>query len=80
MTVGVAWIRQGNREAKELVVATDSRLGGDGFVWDECPKIMAPPRAEALAAFSGGTGRGYPIVLQELQCQTGASTSRGWDL
>jgi hypothetical protein len=64
MTVGVAWIRQGNREAEELVVATDSRPGGDGFIWDECPKIMALPRADAVAAFSGSTGRAYPMLLQ----------------
>src|ERR1035441_6667935 len=64
MTIGVAWIRQGNREAEELLVATDSRLGGDGYIWDECPKITPLPRRDALAAFSGSTAQAYPLLLQ----------------
>lgn len=63
MTVGIAWIRKTGR-ADQLWVASDSRLSGDGNVWDECPKLLTMPRRDAVAAFSGSTAQAYPLMLQ----------------
>jgi hypothetical protein len=63
MTVGVAWIRRYG-DAHELWCASDSRLTGDGFVWDDCPKLVPLPRRDAIAAFSGSTAQAYPLLLQ----------------
>jgi hypothetical protein len=63
VTVGAAWIRQG-RDGEELWIASDSRLTGDGNIWDDCPKILLLPRRDAAAAFSGSTRQAYPLLLQ----------------
>lgn len=63
MTIGVGWIR-GDRAGGELWIASDSRLSGDGNLWDECPKLFLLPRRDALAAFSGSTGQAYPLLMQ----------------
>jgi hypothetical protein len=63
MTVGAAWI-SGSSESQQLWFATDSRLSGDGNIWDDCPKIMPLPRRDAIAAFSGDTAQAYPLMLQ----------------
>jgi hypothetical protein len=63
MTIGAAWIA-GDSESQQLWFATDSRLSGDGNVWDDCPKIMPLPRRDAIAAFSGDTAQAYPLLLQ----------------
>jgi hypothetical protein len=63
MTIGAAWIA-GSRESQQLWFATDSRLSGDGNIWDDCPKIMPLPRRDAVMAFSGDTGQAYPLLLQ----------------
>ena len=63
MTIGTAWIRTGPN-GEELWVASDSRLGGDGNIWDTCPKLMPLPRRDAVAGFSGSTGQAYPLLLQ----------------
>jgi hypothetical protein len=63
MTVGAAWIRRGE-SGEELWFASDSRLSGDGNLWDVCPKIMPLPRRDAIAAFSGSTTQAYPLILQ----------------
>ncbi len=63
MTIGVAWIRKTGR-ADQLWVATDSRLSGDGNIWDECPKLHGLPRQGSIAAFSGSTAQAYPLMLQ----------------
>lgn len=63
MTVGVAWIKQTER-GQELWLASDSRLGGDGNVWDDCPKLFISPRRDLAAAFSGDTAQAYPLLLQ----------------
>ena len=63
MTVGVTWIRKAER-GDELWFASDSRLTGDGNVWDDCPKLFALPRRDAAAAFSGSTAQAYPLLLQ----------------
>lgn len=63
MTIGAAWI-SGSSESQQLWFATDSRLSGDGNIWDDCPKIMPLPRRDAIAAFSGDTAQAYPLMLQ----------------
>lgn len=51
-------------EGDELWIACDSRLSGDGYLWDECPKLFPLPRRDAVAAFSGSTGQAYPLMMQ----------------
>jgi hypothetical protein len=63
MTIGAAWLA-GSSESQQLWFATDSRLCGDGNIWDDCPKIMPLPRRDAIAAFSGVTAQAYPLLLQ----------------
>jgi hypothetical protein len=63
MTVGAAWIRRG-RYGEELWFASDSRLTGDGNIWDDCPKLLPLPRRDAVAGFSGSTAQAYPLLLQ----------------
>jgi len=63
MTIGVAWIRK-STEGEELWIASDSRLTGDGMIWDDCPKLVVLPRRDAIAGFSGTTRQAYPLLLQ----------------
>jgi hypothetical protein len=63
MTIGVAWIRKGIN-SDELWIASDSRLTGDGNIWDDCPKLLPLPRRDAVAGFSGSTAQAYPLLLQ----------------
>ena len=63
VTVGVGWIRKSGRY-DQLFLATDSRLGGDGNLWDQCPKLVSLPRRDAVVAFSGTTAQAYPLMLQ----------------
>jgi hypothetical protein len=63
VTVGVAWVR-GRERGQELWFASDSRLSGDGSVWDDCPKLFLSPRRDLAAAFSGDTAQAYPLLLQ----------------
>jgi hypothetical protein len=63
VTIGIAWIRR-TGEGEELWFASDSRLGGDGYIWDDCPKLVILPRRDAVAAFSGTTRQAYPLLLQ----------------
>jgi len=63
MTIGAAWISKGP-EGESLWMASDSRLSGDGNVWDACPKLMSLPRRDAVMGFSGSTAHAYPLLLQ----------------
>jgi hypothetical protein len=63
MTIGAAWVRR-SREGAELWFASDSRLSGDGWIWDDCPKLFVLPRRDAVAAFSGSTEQAYPLLWQ----------------
>jgi hypothetical protein len=63
MTIGAAWISTG-AEGEELWIASDSRLSGDGNIWDTCPKLFLLPRRDAVAGFSGSTAQAYPLLLQ----------------
>src|SRR5256885_594343 len=59
MTIGTAWIRR-TAAGEELWLATDSRLSGDGYLWDSCPKLVVLPRPSTAAAFAGATSRAPP--------------------
>ena len=63
MTIGTAWIRRG-RHGEELWLASDSRLSDGDYIWDACPKLMALPRRDLVAGFSGSTNEAYPLLLQ----------------
>ena len=62
MTSVVAWQREVGA-LSELVIASDSRLGG-GEDWDACAKIFDIGRDDAVLAFAGDTWRALPLVLQ----------------
>ncbi len=62
MTIAVGWLRRLER-VQELVVCTDSRLGGYGR-WDCGPKLIALPRQDSVLAFAGHTLYAYPFMLQ----------------
>jgi hypothetical protein len=49
---------------QELWFASDSRLSGDGNIWDDCPKLFISPRRDMAAAFAGDTAQAYPLLLQ----------------
>lgn len=45
-------------------MASDSRLSGNGYVWDDCPKLMLTRRRDLIVGFAGATGQAYPLLLQ----------------
>lgn len=57
-----AWVRHHNK-AKELYVASDSRLNG-GQIWDIGTKVLDLGRGDAVIAFAGKTANAYPLMLQ----------------
>lgn len=63
MTIGAAWIRN-TSDGNELWMATDSRLSGDGYLWDDCPKVLLLRRRDMIIGFAGATGQAYPLLLQ----------------
>lgn len=63
MTVAVAWVRRINN-CEELVFVSDSRLSGDGRIFDGCPKILTLPRSDCAICFAGYTGDAFPLMLQ----------------
>lgn len=63
MTLVFAWLRN-HGGLNEFVLASDSRLSGEGAVWDTCPKIIQLPRSDAAMAFAGSTSIAYPALLQ----------------
>jgi hypothetical protein len=62
MTLVAAWIRH-HKKAKELYVASDSRLSG-GQTWDIGTKVLDLGRGDAVIAFAGKTANAYPLMLQ----------------
>lgn len=64
MTSVVAWERDVG-VLSELVMASDSRLGG-GEEWDACAKIFDIGRSDALLGFAGNTWRALPLIFQVL--------------
>lgn len=63
MTIGIVWKRKSS-DGEELWISSDSRLTGDGLIWDDCPKLVVLPRRDAVAGFSGTTRQAYPLLLQ----------------
>jgi hypothetical protein len=63
MTIAIAWIRK-IRDCDELVFVSDSRLSGDGRVFDGCAKILTLPRPDCAISFGGYTGAAFPMLLQ----------------
>lgn len=60
---------------RELVFASDSRLGGNGQRMDYGQKLFEMPRSDALAAFAGDTQYAYPLMMQMLRAIEGAPFS-----
>jgi hypothetical protein len=80
MTLSLAWVRSvGN--AKELIMATDSRLRA-GRAWDVGPKILALPRSDCAICFAGDTDDAYPLMLHMASAvgDYPKSRSRGMDI
>lgn len=46
--------------------ASDSRLSGNGIVWDRCPKLASMPRSSTIAGFAGDTQMAYPLLWQSV--------------
>lgn len=67
MTISVAWIRKG-AESEELWMGSDSRLSGDGNIWDDCPKLLTLPRRDTIAGFTGTTAQAYPMLFASCEC------------
>jgi hypothetical protein len=63
LTISMAWVRQ-QRDHEELIFASDSRLSGDGRLFDSCPKILSLPRNDCAISFTGYTGDAFPMMLQ----------------
>lgn len=63
MTIAVAWVRT-IRDCEELVFVTDSRLSGDGWTFDACPKVITLPRGDCAISFAGYTGHAFPMMQQ----------------
>lgn len=62
MTLCIAWIRKvGN--AEELMMASDSRLGG-GESWDSCQKVFPLVRGDSAMGFCGETQFAFPMMHQ----------------
>jgi hypothetical protein len=80
LTLGIIWARSVG-EAREMVVASDSRLSG-GQHWDANPKIMLLPRSDAVLSFGGDTDDAYPLMLQAWNAieMFGPAKSRAMDL
>lgn len=64
MTIGIAWVGQRRRDAREhLYIAADSRTRG-AYVFDACPKILTLPRSDCAICFAGDTSETYPLMVQ----------------
>ncbi|MFE0344961.1 hypothetical protein ACFW0L_25160 [Priestia megaterium] len=63
MTVNIAWIRK-VKNCEELWIVSDSRLSGDGTVWDQCAKLAILPGNRSFISFAGSTNIAYPIMNQ----------------
>ncbi|MBI4911728.1 MAG: hypothetical protein HY823_03235 [Acidobacteria bacterium] len=63
MTIAIAWIRQ-LKDCEELIFVSDSRLSGDGRIFDACPKILMLPRTDCAISFAGFTGHAFPMMAQ----------------
>ena len=60
---------------RELVFASDSRLGGNGQRMDYGQKLFETPRSDALVAWAGDTQYAYPLMMQMLRAIEGYPNS-----
>ncbi|MCZ4587720.1 hypothetical protein O4328_29200 [Rhodococcus opacus] len=65
MTLLTAFIRSNNL-MQELVIASDSRLSGNGQRMDHVQKVFTLPRSDCLLAYAGDTQYAYPLLTQLL--------------
>jgi hypothetical protein len=63
MTIAIAWTRR-IRDCEELVFVSDSRLSGDGRIFDAAPKALTLSRNDCAIAFAGLTQDAFPMMLQ----------------
>jgi hypothetical protein len=63
MTIAIAWTRR-IRDCEELIFASDSRLSGDGRIFDAAPKALTLSRNDCAIAFAGLTQDAFPMMLQ----------------
>ena len=80
MTLTLAWIRTVG-SSEELVVASDSRLTGNG-TFDGCPKLMGLPRGDCFLGFAGDIGLALPFMQHVSNAMSlhRASLNRSLDL
>lgn len=62
MTISLAWVRR-NKDAIELVIASDSRLRSRGSL-DQAQKILRLERGDCALSFCGDAQIAYPIFMQ----------------
>lgn len=62
MTIALAWVRR-NKDTKDLLVATDSRLRCRGPI-HQTQKILRLQRGDCCLAFSGDAQVAYPLFIQ----------------
>lgn len=63
MTICAAWIRNVGG-CEELYFISDSRLTGNGMIWNSCKKLFKMENNCSMIAFSGNTDVGFPIIQQ----------------
>jgi hypothetical protein len=63
MTIAIAWVRRVD-DYEELLFVADSRLSGDGRVFDYCPKLSVTASPDCALGFAGYSGNGYPLMQQ----------------
>lgn len=74
MTIALAWVRQ-NKETKELIIATDSRLRSRGAL-DQAQKIFRLERGDCCLSFCGDAQLAYPLFVQVASFINGFIKSR----
>jgi len=62
MTISLAWVRR-NKDAVELIVASDSRLRSRGAL-NQAQKIIRLERGDCALSFCGDTQVAYPLFMQ----------------
>ncbi len=62
MTISLAWVRR-NRDASELILASDSRLRSRGAI-DQAQKIIRLERGDCALSFCGDAQVAYPLFMQ----------------
>ena len=62
MTISISWVRR-NKNAIELIIASDSRLRSRGAL-DQAQKIIRLQRGDCCLAFCGDAQVAYPVFVQ----------------